>query len=231
MIPICTICFGIALIDTALLPTLGYLVDVRYVSVYGSIYAIADISYSLAYAIGPIIAGGVVEAIGFTALNFLIAFSNLLYAPVLTYLKHIYDFKPFESEANILMADPPKKEYQTYTMQDQRPVGDNYKNHLEYANYQEQNVAETNIDQVQNGYDEYNQDYQQQQYQAGYQEQDGQQRLPQRPQQPSQQQNQQYQRQLPQQPGAANPFRRNEQQAPDASNRSSGGANPFRQWM
>lgn len=51
MIPICGICFGIALIDTALLPTLGYLVDVRYVSVYGSIYAIADISYSMAYAV------------------------------------------------------------------------------------------------------------------------------------------------------------------------------------
>ncbi|TGZ50968.1 Vesicular acetylcholine transporter [Temnothorax longispinosus] len=85
MIPLCGICFGIALIDTALLPTLGYLVDVRYVSVYGSIYAIADISYSLAYAVGPIIAGGVVEAIGFTALNIGIAFSNLLYAPCLLY--------------------------------------------------------------------------------------------------------------------------------------------------
>ncbi|KAJ9601388.1 hypothetical protein L9F63_000412, partial [Diploptera punctata] len=118
MIPICGICFGIALIDTALLPTLGYLVDVRYVSVYGSIYAIADISYSVAYAIGPIIAGGVVEAIGFTALNIGIAFSNLLYAPVLIYLRHIYDFKPLENEANILMSDPPDKEYQTYTLHD-----------------------------------------------------------------------------------------------------------------
>uniref|UniRef100_A0A8W7PSN7 Major facilitator superfamily (MFS) profile domain-containing protein n=1 Tax=Anopheles coluzzii TaxID=1518534 RepID=A0A8W7PSN7_ANOCL len=113
MIPICGICFGIALIDTALLPTLGYLVDIRYVSVYGSIYAIADISYSLAYAVGPIIAGGVVEAIGFTALNFLIAFSNLLYAPVMYYLRNIYDFKHFENEANVLMGDPPTKEYQT----------------------------------------------------------------------------------------------------------------------
>lgn len=227
MIPICGICFGIALIDTALLPTLGYLVDVRYVSVYGSIYAIADISYSLAYAIGPIIAGGVVEAIGFTALNFLIAFSNLLYAPVLRYLKNIYDFKPFESEANILMADPPKKEYQTYSMQDQRPVGD-YKNHLEYTNVQQDsNMAETDIDQTQNGYDSYNQDYQQQQqYQPGYQEQGGvQQRLPQRPVQPPSQQQQQ-QRQLPQQPGqsgAANPFRQG-----DAPPRA---ANPFRQGM
>nr|CAD7444660.1 unnamed protein product [Timema bartmani] len=142
MIPICGICFGIALIDTALLPTLGYLVDVRYVSVYGSIYAIADISYSVAYAIGPIIAGGVVEAIGFTALNIGIAFSNLLYAPVLIYLRHIYDFKPLENEANILMSDPPDKEYQTYTMHDQKPVVGDFKNHLEYSKFpDESNVT------------------------------------------------------------------------------------------
>lgn len=240
MIPICGICFGIALIDTALLPTLGYLVDVRYVSVYGSIYAIADISYSVAYAVGPIIAGNVVEAIGFTALNFGIAISNLLYAPVLIYLKHIYDFKPFESEANILMADPPKKEYQTYTMHDQQPTDGSYKNHLEYG-YQESNVAETNVDQDQNGYGQqegynqsqgYDQNYQQQQqYQPGYQEQGGaypQQRMPQRPPPP---QNQLHQRQLPQQPAqpaVANPFRRPEQQQqPEAP--SGKVSNPFRQ--
>ncbi|XP_014205132.1 vesicular acetylcholine transporter [Copidosoma floridanum] len=142
MIPICGICFGIALIDTALLPTLGYLVDVRYVSVYGSIYAIADISYSLAYAIGPIIAGGIVEAIGFTALNFLIAFLNLLYAPVLMNLRYIYDFKPFQDEANILMQDPPNKEYQTYVLQEQRPVSGEVGNHLT-----SQTRMETNVDQ------------------------------------------------------------------------------------
>ncbi|XP_014469835.1 PREDICTED: vesicular acetylcholine transporter [Dinoponera quadriceps] len=141
MIPVCGICFGIALIDTALLPTLGYLVDVRYVSVYGSIYAIADISYSLAYAVGPIIAGGVVEMIGFTALNVGIAFSNLLYAPVLYYLRHIYDFKPFQDEANVLMQDPPDKEYQTYVLQEQRPVTGEIGNHLN------QTRMETNVDQ------------------------------------------------------------------------------------
>ncbi|EGI68598.1 Vesicular acetylcholine transporter [Acromyrmex echinatior] len=145
MIPLCGICFGIALIDTALLPTLGYLVDVRYVSVYGSIYAIADISYSVAYAVGPIIAGGVVEAIGFTALNVGIAFSNLLYAPVLYYLRHIYDFKPFQDEANVLMQDPPDKEYQTYVLQEQRPITGEIGNHLN------QTRMETNIDQ---GYDQ-----------------------------------------------------------------------------
>lgn len=127
MIPICIICFGIALVDTAILPTLGYIVDVRYVSVYGSIYAIADISYSLAYAIGPIVAGEVVEMIGFTWLNIIIAVSNLAYAPALMRLRNIYDFKPFQNEANILMADPPDKEYQTYAMQEQPiPINSEY---------------------------------------------------------------------------------------------------------
>lgn len=253
MIPICGICFGIALIDTALLPTLGYLVDVRYVSVYGSIYAIADISYSVAYAIGPIIAGGVVEAIGFTALNVGIAFSNLLYAPVLMYLRHIYDFKPFENEANILMSDPPDKEYQTYTLQDQKPVNEEIKNHLEYSQFQEnRGVQETNIDSAeQNGYGNQYQGYQNQSdmqnqnqpqsyqnqgggnlNQVGYQNQGGgggyQQQNPyQRP---------QGQRMLPAQPGAppptrqemdANPFRRQEAPAPVAPATAS--RNPFRQ--
>lgn len=98
MFPIAGICFGIACVDTALLPTLGYLVDTRHVSVYGSVYAIADISYSLAYAIGPIVAGGIVHSIGFLALNILICISNVLYAPALFYLNKAYAYKPFENE-------------------------------------------------------------------------------------------------------------------------------------
>ncbi|CAG9818255.1 unnamed protein product [Phaedon cochleariae] len=211
MVPICGICFGIALIDTALLPTLGYLVDVRYVSVYGSIYAIADISYSVAYAVGPIIAGGVVEAIGFTALNVGIAFMNILYAPVLMYLRHIYDFKPFENEANILMADPPNKEYQTYSLQEQRPVATEVQNHLEYKQ------QETNFD---SGYQ--NQDYQregypQQNYSHNYQQGANQQQQETQFQQPA---GRVTGRQLPQQPEAVNPFRPPVQ---------STGGNPFRQ--
>jgi MFS transporter, DHA1 family, solute carrier family 18 (vesicular acetylcholine transporter), member 3 len=238
MIPICGICFGIALIDTALLPTLGYLVDVRYVSVYGSIYAIADISYSMAYAVGPIIAGGVVETIGFTALNFGIAFSNLLYAPVLGYLKHIYDFKPFEGEANILMADPPNKEYQTYTMHDQQPMQGEYKNHLEYGRQTDEGmVAETNFDGQGQGYQQQNytdqgyqdQGYQEQGYQPGYQEQGGAYQ-----EQYQQQQNQPIQRHLPQQQqqaGAPNPFRAAEIQQQQQQQQAQPGrvSNPFRQ--
>ncbi|CAF0807974.1 unnamed protein product [Adineta ricciae] len=94
MIPISGICFGNALVDTALLPTLAYLVDVRHTSVYGSVYAIADISYSLAYAIGPIVAGSIVYATNFLTLNIFIFLSNILYAPVLYMLRHFYAYKP-----------------------------------------------------------------------------------------------------------------------------------------
>lgn len=211
MVPICGICFGVALIDTALLPTLGYLVDVRYVSIYGSIYAIADISYSVAYAVGPIIAGGVVEKIGFTALNFGIAFSNLLYAPVLTYLKHIYDFKPFENEANVLMADPPNKEYQTYSMQEQKPLAQHHDqtiNHLDYRQQQQQQ-QETAFNHDASSHQNSNASYQ-----NYYQQENGQYEAPPPPRPPAP-------RALPQQPDA-NPFR--SQDAHQAT-----GRNPFRQ--
>ncbi|KAJ8978413.1 hypothetical protein NQ317_008488 [Molorchus minor] len=223
MIPICGICFGIALIDTALLPTLGYLVDTRYVSVYGSIYAIADISYSVAYAVGPIIAGGVVEAIGFTALNVGIAFSNLLYAPMLMYLKHIYDFKPLESEANILMADPPirstrhtpcrnrnpyRRIYRTtWNIDSRRQTSDSEYQDLSYnqPSYEQQNYSQNY---QQGAYQQPNQQYSDPSYQ--------QQQPPQPPQRPS------TGRVLPQQPEAANPFR---------PQTFATGGNPFRQGL
>ncbi len=56
----------------------GFIVDKKYVSVYGSVYAIADISYSAAYAVGPIIAGHIVENMGFTALNISVAILSIL---------------------------------------------------------------------------------------------------------------------------------------------------------
>ena len=161
MIPICGICFGIALIDTALLPLMGYVVDVRYTSVYGSIYAIADISYSMAYAIGPIIAGSVVDNIGFLALNIGIAVVNLLYCPVLIFLRHIYEYKPFEDENNVLItsSDPPEKHYQTYALQEHNaPVGEQ-KNHLEFGRNRSRDSAiqDTNIDAPPNGHSNFNQ--------------------------------------------------------------------------
>lgn len=131
MVPLCGICFGIALVDTALLPTLAFLVDVRYVSVYGSVYAIADISYSVAYALGPIVAGEIVHSFGFTQLSLGMGLANVLYSPVLLALKNICQMKPSHSERNILLDEEPKGLYDTIKMEERKakgrhlhPVGD-----------------------------------------------------------------------------------------------------------
>ena len=94
---------------------LGFIVDKKYVSVYGSVYAIADISYCAAYAVGPIIAGHIVESMGFMALNFSVAILSLAYAPALYYLRDMHDYAKYDENADIggggavVMEDPPMK--------------------------------------------------------------------------------------------------------------------------
>jgi DHA1 family vesicular acetylcholine transporter-like MFS transporter 3 len=98
---------------------LGFIVDKKFTKVYGSVYAIADISYSAAYAFGPVVAGHVVGTYGFTTLNILVAVISLIYCPIIYYLKDMHDYTKYEepgSEENVLMGDPPTKEYQTYNL-------------------------------------------------------------------------------------------------------------------
>lgn len=44
--------FAIGMVDSSIMPTMGYLVDIRHSSVYGSVYAIADVAFCLGFAIG-----------------------------------------------------------------------------------------------------------------------------------------------------------------------------------
>ncbi|KAJ8789578.1 hypothetical protein J1605_022105 [Eschrichtius robustus] len=44
--------FAIGMVDSSMMPIMGYLVDLRHVSVYGSVYAIADVAFCMGYAIG-----------------------------------------------------------------------------------------------------------------------------------------------------------------------------------
>lgn len=105
MIPLMIDCFGIALVDTAMMPTLAYLVDVRHVSVYGSVYAIADISYSLAYAFGPVIGDWIYTGSSFLTLNIVIFVASLLYAPVLTLLRNVYTYVNFDEDDEMAPGD------------------------------------------------------------------------------------------------------------------------------
>lgn len=145
MIPICVICFGIALIDTALLPTLGFIVDKKYVSIYGSVYAIADISYSAAYAVGPVIAGHIVEGMGFTALNICVAVLSIAYVPALYYLRDMHDYKKYDDGLDgdgggVRFDDPPDKEYQTVQLQESGRVTNGYEPEYQQG-YQQQETS------------------------------------------------------------------------------------------
>lgn len=48
----CVLCPSTGMVDSSMMPIMGYLVDLRHVSVYGSVYAIADVAFCMGYAIG-----------------------------------------------------------------------------------------------------------------------------------------------------------------------------------
>ena len=54
---------GVALVDVGVLSTMGILVDTRHTPVYGTVFAISDIALCLAFALGPLSGGAIVEAI------------------------------------------------------------------------------------------------------------------------------------------------------------------------
>ncbi|XP_038641608.1 chromaffin granule amine transporter [Scyliorhinus canicula] len=79
---------SIGMIDSSLFPIMGYLVDIRHVSVYGSVFAISDVALCLGFAIGPSMGGIIVKAIGFPWLMFIIGVMNIAYAPLCIFLKN-----------------------------------------------------------------------------------------------------------------------------------------------
>ncbi|XP_072913298.1 chromaffin granule amine transporter [Hemitrygon akajei] len=79
--------FSIGMIDSSMIPIMGHLVDIRHVSVYGSVFAIADVALCMGFAIGPSLGGAVVKAIGFKWLMLIIGVINICYSPLCIILR------------------------------------------------------------------------------------------------------------------------------------------------
>ncbi|GIY84233.1 synaptic vesicular amine transporter [Caerostris extrusa] len=79
--------FAIGMVDSSMMPMLGYLVDIRHTSVYGSVYAIGDVAFCVGFAVGPMMSGSIVKAIGFKGLVYCIAVVCFLYAPLMFLLR------------------------------------------------------------------------------------------------------------------------------------------------
>uniref|UniRef100_A0A6Q2YBS2 Major facilitator superfamily (MFS) profile domain-containing protein n=1 Tax=Esox lucius TaxID=8010 RepID=A0A6Q2YBS2_ESOLU len=80
--------FAIGMVDSSMMAIMGYLVDIRHASVYGSVYAIADVALCMGFAIGPSTGGALVRAIGFPYLMVFIGIINILYAPLCFFLRN-----------------------------------------------------------------------------------------------------------------------------------------------
>lgn len=57
------------MIDASMFPLMGYLVDIRHIGVYGSIYAIADTAVCFAYILGPFSSGPLLRLFEFSTYN------------------------------------------------------------------------------------------------------------------------------------------------------------------
>lgn len=42
----------VGMVDSSMMAIMGYIVDIRHVSVYGSVYAIADVALCMGFAVG-----------------------------------------------------------------------------------------------------------------------------------------------------------------------------------
>uniref|UniRef100_A0A673K6J2 Synaptic vesicular amine transporter-like n=1 Tax=Sinocyclocheilus rhinocerous TaxID=307959 RepID=A0A673K6J2_9TELE len=80
--------FAIGMVDSSMMPIMGYLVDLRHVSVYGSVYAIADVAFCMGFAIGPSAGGAIARSIGFPWLMTIIGVVDILFAPLCFLLRN-----------------------------------------------------------------------------------------------------------------------------------------------
>ncbi|KAK3094299.1 hypothetical protein FSP39_000030, partial [Pinctada imbricata] len=114
--------FAIGMVDSTMMPHMAYLVDLRHVSVYGSVYAIADVAFCVGFAIGPALSGTMVKGLGFGWMLWIIAIINLLYAPLLYFIKN----------------PPAKEEKMSLILNDQCPV--------QYVTYNQTNKSQPTTD-------------------------------------------------------------------------------------
>uniref|UniRef100_UPI00358E740F synaptic vesicular amine transporter n=1 Tax=Myxine glutinosa TaxID=7769 RepID=UPI00358E740F len=80
--------FAIGMVDSSMMPLMGWLVDQRHVSVYGSLYAIADIAFCFGYALGPSTGGAIARAIGFPWLMAIVGLVDIAFAPLCFFLRN-----------------------------------------------------------------------------------------------------------------------------------------------
>ncbi|XP_011499323.1 PREDICTED: synaptic vesicular amine transporter [Ceratosolen solmsi marchali] len=104
---------GIGVADAALVPLLASFVESS--RGYGPVYSIQQIAVSLAYSLGPIVSGELVNSVGFPWVMRVAGLANIAYCSLLMYLA-------LERRKNSLVAAQyEKKEYNSFKILNQQP--------------------------------------------------------------------------------------------------------------
>ncbi|NWI16605.1 VMAT1 protein, partial [Crypturellus soui] len=112
--------FAIGMVDSSMMPIMGYLVDLRHTSVYGSVYAIADVAFCVGFALGPSAGGAIVRAVGFPWLMVVIGVINITYAPLCWFLRS----PPAKEEKIAILSQECPMQTKSYPMQRDFPLTD-----------------------------------------------------------------------------------------------------------
>lgn len=125
------------MVDSSMMPMLGYLVDIRHTSVYGSVYAIGDVAFCVGFVVGmfrpsffildliitmflffsgPALSGSLVRTFGFRGLVNVSALICFAFAPFMYFLKK----PPGKNENQSLMQESSVR-YVNYTNDETTP--------------------------------------------------------------------------------------------------------------
>jgi len=107
--------FAIGMVDSSMMPELGYLVDIRHSAVYGSVYAIGDVAFCIGFTIGPALSGTLVNTIGFEWMLFGIAILTFAYAPLMCVLRNP---PTKEEKKSLVLGEKSSVRYVTYQNED-----------------------------------------------------------------------------------------------------------------
>ncbi|XP_061204163.1 chromaffin granule amine transporter isoform X3 [Neopsephotus bourkii] len=105
--------FAIGMVDSSMMPIMGYLVDLRHTSIYGNVYAIADVAFCMGFAIGPSTGGAIARVISFPWLMVIIGVINIAYAPLCWYLRN----PPAKEEKIAILSQECPMQTKSYTTQ------------------------------------------------------------------------------------------------------------------
>ncbi|RWS29201.1 synaptic vesicular amine transporter-like protein [Leptotrombidium deliense] len=111
------LCAG--MVDSSIMPMLGYLVDIRHTAVYGGIYAIGDVAFCLGFIGGPSLSSTIGKWFGFQWLAITTAVICFIYSPMMFLLRK----PPARNEDQLLLHESTVR-YVNYT-NEETPEEDN----------------------------------------------------------------------------------------------------------